>query len=84
MSPSDVSPRAEPVAWSTAVGLIVAVAISYGLDVTPELDKALAVLAPIALAALWARFRVWAPDTVEDVVEEAHEAGRLDLPAPEV
>jgi hypothetical protein len=78
MNTKDITPKAEPVAWGTAVGLIIAALISYGLNITPELRDALIVVLPVAAGALWARFQVYAPDTVAEVKRDAYAAGLDD------
>lgn len=51
----NLSPKQEPVAWATIVGLVIAALASYGLNITPELGKALVVVVPIIIAAVVAR-----------------------------
>ncbi len=77
---NDISPKAEPVAWSIGVGLVLAALASYGLNITPELRDALVMIAPIVIAAGVARFAVYAPDTVEDKTDVAYTNG-LDAAA---
>ena len=75
---SNVSPKAEPIAWGTVVGLAVAAAISYGLNITPELRDALIYIVPIGAGLLWARRQVTAPDTLREVKRDAYRAGLDD------
>lgn len=72
---TDISPKAEPVAWSIGVGLVLAALASYGLNITPELRDALVMIAPIVIAAGVARFAVYAPDTVDEKVDDAYTRG---------
>lgn len=72
---TDISPKAEPVAWSIGVGLVLAALASYGLNVTPELRDALVMIAPVVIAAIVARQSVFAPDTVEGKTDDAYASG---------
>ncbi len=72
---NDISPKAEPVAWSIGVGLVLAALASYGLNITPELRDALVMIAPIAIAAVVARQSVFATDTVDEKVNDAYTRG---------
>jgi hypothetical protein len=49
-------------------GMVIAAAASYGLGVTPELESLIVYLAPVIGGALWARSRVWAPDSVAEAL----------------
>ncbi len=64
-----MKPRSEPIAWSVVVAAVLAAAASYGLDLTPELRELLVLVGPFLFAALWARFHVYAPDTVDEIID---------------
>ena len=74
----NISPKAEPVTWSVAIGLIIAAAASYGFNITSELAQALVVLVPIGIATWVARRNVTAPDTLETVKRDAYAQGLDD------
>lgn len=65
MTLSSISPRSEPVLWSTVVAAAIAAAASYGLNVTDEMTYFLVLLVPFVIGSVVARFNVLAPDTVE-------------------
>lgn len=83
---SDLSPKAEPVAWATIVALGLSAAASYGLNITEEFKEFAVYGVPFLLAAIVARFSVYAPDTVKDI-KDASRQGRVvqyegDIPRP--
>lgn len=75
---NDISPKAEPVAWSIGVGLVLAALASYGLNITPELRDALVMIAPIVIAAVVARQSVFATDTAAEMETDAYQNGLDD------
>jgi hypothetical protein len=81
-----IGPRAEPVVWSTIVGLVIAAAASYGFGVTDELNELLVFVVPMIVAAIAARQNVYAPDTFHDEVKDAFDhgfdTGKLVEPEP--
>jgi hypothetical protein len=82
---SDLSPRAEPVAWGVIVAAVLAALGSYGFGVTPEIKELLVLVAPFVITAVIARFRVYAPDTVERIADQQYEAGTPPTePQPEI
>ena len=54
----DISPKEEPVAWATVVGLAIAAAASYGLNITDELSELLVLVVPMLIAGWVARRNV--------------------------
>lgn len=62
----DLSPKAEPVAWATVIGLALSAGVSYGLNITQELRDFLVIATPVIFTALVARFAVFSPKTVEE------------------
>lgn len=81
LSPKDLSPKAEPIAWANAAALIVAALVGYGVPINDPLAELLGMALPFVLANLWARFQVWAPDThaaeIEQAAALAREEGRI-------
>ena len=73
---NNLSPKAEPVTWAMIVGAAIAAAVSYGFNITDQLADFLVLVGPIVLAGLWARFKVWAPDSVQDAVDDAAQTGK--------
>lgn len=63
-------PRAEPLAWGNIAALIVASLISYGVPITDPLAELMVVVLPFLLVNGVARFVVYAPDTVAEIVAE--------------
>jgi len=84
----NLSPRAEPVAWSVVIAAIVAASASYGLNITNELSAVLVMIGPFIIAGIVSRFSVYAPDTVKAIAAEQYNAGipptepQPDVPAP--
>lgn len=85
MKMSNLSPRAEPVAWSVIVASALAALASYGFGVTDELKDFILLISPYILAGIAARFAVFAPDTVEEIANKHYEAGLPPVePQPEI
>ena len=78
MNTKDITPKAEPVTWGLVVAAAVSALISYNVHITNELAAFLVMIAPFVGTAVWARFRVYAPDTVERIKREQYEAGLDD------
>lgn len=74
-------------AITTAVTAILGLLVAFGLDIDSAQQNAIltAIAAVWAIVTpLWIRSKVWAPDTVEEVVEEAHVRGARGQAAPKV
>lgn len=74
-------------AITTLVGAVFAALVAFGLDISA--DQQTAILSLIAAAwvvvtPIWIRSKVWAPDSVEDIVDKAHVAGTRGQATPKV
>lgn len=79
----DITPKGEPVIWSTVVALALGALASYGLGVTDELRELLIYLVPIIAGAIWARNRVTPVARVDQAVQKAYTEGLAEYrPAP--